>query len=186
MRTPLMSSALAVLLTASLAHAQATPPAGQSPAYRYVDDKGVIHWAQSYQMIPEAYASRATSPNFDDTTVFPAVPPYVKPARPSAVAISVSHQPRLESLHGRWVGEARRIVTAAWKGHGQDGPQPTITFFIVRDGRISMPEVERSSGDLAYDMRALELLITLGRLQPLPPDFTGARLRVQLAFAHVR
>src|SRR5204862_521800 len=151
MRT-LMTSALAVALSASLAHAQATPNATQSPAYRYVDDKGVIHWAQSFHMIPEAYASRATSPSFNDTAVFPPAP-YRKPAAPSGLTLTVQHQPRLESVHGWWVGEARRILTAAWKGHGQEGPQPTVTFTILRDGRISIPDVERSSGDLIYDMK---------------------------------
>lgn len=186
MRTS-MSSALAVILSASLAHAQAPPPpAAQQPAYRYVDDRGVIHWAQSLHLVPEAYLSRATSPNLRDTSVFPAAPAYVKPTTPSAVALTVQDQPGLESVHGRWASEARRIVTAAWKGRGQDGPQPTLTFVIVRDGRLGIPAVERSSGDLAYDMKARDLLITLRRLPPLPPDFTGTQLRVQLSFAHVR
>jgi hypothetical protein len=184
MRT-LTSSALAVLLTASLAHAQA-PPAAPTPAYRWIDNKGVIHWAQSPHMIPEAYATRAITPDFRDATVFPAVPPYVKPAAASALALTVRDQRPLPSVHGWWTGEARRILTAAWKGRGQDGPQPTVTFSILRDGRISIPDVERSSGDLAYDLRARDLLIALRRLPPLPPDFTGMQLHATLAFANVR
>lgn len=184
MRT-LMSGALAVLLTSSLAHAQAAP-AAQSPAYRWVDDKGVINWAQSPHMVPEAYVSRAITPDFRDTTVFPTARPYVKPASASALALTVRDQPRLPSVHGWWTGEARRILTAAWKGRGQDGPQPTVTFSILRDGRISIPDVERSSGDLGYDMRARDLLISLRRLPPLPPDFKGPQLHVTLAFANVR
>jgi len=185
MRT-LTTAALAVLVSVSFAHAQATPPASQSPAYRYVDDKGVIHWAQSFHMIPEAYATRATSPNFGDTTVFPPARPYVKPAAAAGLALTVQDQPRLESVHGWWAGEARRILTAAWKGRGQEGPQPTVTFSILRDGRISIPDVERSSGDLLYDMKAREALISLRRLPPLPPDFTRPQLHVKLAFANVK
>ena len=177
-------STLAVLLAASLAHAQATPQA-QSPAYRYVDDKGVIHWAQSIHMVPPAYAERATTPDFRDASVFPAVAPYSKPAA-RALALTVQQQPRLESVHGWWAREAQRILNAAWKGRGQEGPQPTITFSILRDGRISIPDIERSSGDLLYDMKARELLISLRKLPPLPPDFKGPQLHVKLAFAYVK
>jgi TonB family protein len=183
MRTTI--GALAALLIAATAHAQA-PPAAPSNAYRYVDEHGVIHWAQSLNLVPPAYASKAVTPDLRDESIFPSPKPYVKPRTPSMLAVTVDHKPRLESLHGWWAGEARRILTAAWKGRGQDGGQPVISFYVVRDGRLSFPDIERSSGDVAYDLKAKDTILNLRRLPPLPPDFTGTRLRVQLGFALVR
>ena len=184
MKTPTLGT-LALLLTASLAHAQA-PPVAPSTAYRYVDDQGGIHWVKSIDQVPEAYVPRAISPDFRDATVFPAAPPYVRPLPVKVLLLTVKDQTKVESLHGRWASEVRRILTEAWRGRGQDGPQPTLAFSIVRDGRMSIPDVERSSGDLAYDLKARDLLITLRRLPPLPPEYTGVQLHVQLAFANVR
>jgi hypothetical protein len=183
MRIPI--GVLAGLLIAATAHAQA-PAAAPSTAYRYVDERGVIHWAQSLNLVPPAYASKAITPDFRDESIFPSPKPYVKPPTPSVLALTVEHQPRLQSLHGWWTNETRRIVTAAWKGHGQDGQQPLITFYVVRDGRISVPDVERSSGDIAYDLKARDLIIALRRMPSLPPDFPGTRLRVQIRFALVK
>jgi len=183
MRIPI--GALAVLLIAAAAHAQ-TSPAGPSNAYRYVDERGVIHWAQSLQLVPPAYVARAVTPDFRDDSIFPTPKPYVKPVTRSALMLTLGHQPRLESLHGWWAGEARRILSAAWKGHGQEGRQPVVTFYVVRDGRISIPEVEHSSGDAVYDFKARETIISLRKLPPLPPDFPATRLRVQLGFALVK
>src|SRR5258708_6874368 len=154
------AGALALLLSSSsLAHAQAPPSAASG--YRWVDDKGVIHWTQSIHLVPEKYAARAITPDFRDASVFPAVPPYVKSRTPSGMVVTVQHEPRLQSLHGWWAGEAARIIEASWKGRGQYGPQPTLTFFVLRDGRVNVPDVERSSGDLAYDLRARDALLAL-------------------------
>lgn len=176
---------LVSLLGASLAYAQA-PPTTQSPAYRYVDEHGVIHWAQSIHVIPERYASKAVTPDFRDPSLFPTPGPYVKPATPSALVVTLPHETRLKPAHARYVNEVRRIVTAAWKGRGQDGPQPALSFYIARDGRVSIPDVERSSGSFAYDLKARDTIMSLRRLPPLPPDIAGAQLRVQLKFAFVK
>jgi TonB C terminal len=183
----LLSATLAVALAASIVEAQAPPaPQGQGPAFRYVDDKGNIHWTQSMHLVPEAYVSRATAPSLQDPTIFPAVGPYVKRSGPTALTFTFQNQPQLASLHGWWAGQAARVVATAWKGRSHDGPQPTLAFYILRDGRLSIPEIEKSSGDFAYDLKARDALISVRRLPPLPPDFPGARVRVQLAFAHLR
>ena len=177
-------SALAVLLGASLAHAQA--PAAPQTAYRWVDERGVVHWAQSIHLVPEKYAGRAVTPDFRDTAVFPQVGPYVKPLTPPVIALTIQHHPPLDSLSGWWSRETRRIVSAAWKGRGQEGPQPVLSMYVTRNGELSIPEVERSSGDFVYDLKARETVSRLRRLPPLPPDFPGARLRVLIAFGLVK
>ena len=183
MRT-LTLGALAVLLSSSLAHAQAMP--SPQTAYRWVDERGVVHWAQSIHLVPEKYAGRAVTPDFRDTSLFPQPGPYVKVPTPPMVALTIQHHPPLESLTGWWARETRRIVSAAWKGRGQEGPQPVLSVYVTRSGEVSVPEVERSSGDFVYDLRARETVARLQRLPPLPPDFPGARLRVLIAFGLVK
>ena len=179
MRT-LTGATLALLLSASASYAQVP-----NTAYRYVDEQGVIHWAQSLHLVPPAYASKAATPNFTDP-IFPTPLPYVKPATATALALTVDHQPRLESLHGRYAADIRRLITAAWRGRGQEGPQPELAFYVERDGRLSLPEVEHSSGDVTYDFRARDTIINLRRLPPLPKDFSKGRLLVRVRFALVR
>lgn len=180
MRTLTGATTLALLLSASASYAQMP-----NTAYRYVDEQGVIHWAQSLHLVPPAYASKAATPNFTDP-IFPTPPPYVKPATVTALALTVDHQPRLESVHGRYAAEIRRLITAAWRGRGQDGPQPVLAFYIDRYGRLGLPEVERTSGDVVYDFKARDTILNLGRLPPLPKDFPGGRLLVHVHFALVR
>ena len=183
MRT-LLTGALAVLLGASLVEAQA-PPAPNT-AYRYVDERGGIHWAQSIHQVPTAYAEQATVPDFRDASLFPSPKPYVKPKALSTIAVTLPNQAYLASLHGSWASEVHRRVIEAWKGRGQEGLQPTLAFYVLRNGQMSVPEVERSSGDLVYDLKAREAVIALRRMPPLPVDFSGARLHVQLVFANVK
>ena len=182
MRT--LIGALAVLLGTSLAHAQA--PTGQNSAYRYVDERGVIHWAQSIHLVPERYAAKAVTPDFRDTSIFPTPAPYVKPATPTTLVVTLPHESHLKPAHQRYLNEVRRILTAAWRGRGWDSAhQPSVSFSIARDGRLTMPEIERSSGSAAYALRARDTIMSLRRLPP-PPDVAGPPLRVHVRFAFVK
>jgi hypothetical protein len=178
-----LGALLAFLLGTSVCHAQASI---QNPAYRYVDERGVIHWAQSLHLVPPAYASRAITPTLGDPRIFPTPRPYTRPPTPTVVSVTIDHHPRLASLHGRYADEVSRLVGAAWKGRGHDGAQPAVAIYVGRDGRFGIPDIERSSGDFAYDLQARDTLIGLRRLPPLPADFTGSRLLLHVGFAHVR
>ena len=184
MRT-LLGVLLAVLASVSVSHAQQPPAMGSSQAYRYVDERGVIHWAQSIHLVPPAYVSKAVTPAFNDP-MFPTPGPYVRPPTPTVLAVTIDHQPFQASVHERYAEEIRRRVTAAWKGRGQQGPQPRLTFYVARDGRLSIPDIDRSSGDIKYDFTAREVLVSIRQLPPLPTDFIGGRLLVRLVFADVR
>jgi TonB family protein len=180
MRT--LIGALAVLLVTSFAHAQAP----SSPAYRYVDERGVIHWAQSIHLVPERYAAKAVMPDFRDASIFPTPGAYVKPATPTRIVVTLPHESQPKPSHQRYLNEVRRILTAAWRGRGWDnGEQPWVSFYVVRDGRLTMPEIERSSGNVAYDLRARDTIMSLRRLPP-PPDVAGGPMRVQVRFAFVK
>ena len=58
----------------------------------------------------------------------------------------------------------------------------TVMFVIERDGMVKDVKVEKKSGDAAYDASCERALLVLDRLPPLPPEFTGPRLKLHLEF----
>lgn len=58
----------------------------------------------------------------------------------------------------------------------------TIMFVIERDGTVRDVKIEKKSGDGAYDASCERALLVLDRLPPLPPEFTGPRLKLHLEF----
>jgi len=58
----------------------------------------------------------------------------------------------------------------------------TVVFVIERDGTVHDVKLEKKSGDAAYDASCERALLVLDRLPPLPPEFTGPRLRLHLEF----
>lgn len=59
---------------------------------------------------------------------------------------------------------------------------PVVRFHIERDGTVSEPEIEVSSGLPFVDRAALRAVIASSPLPPLPPDYTGDRIGVHLIF----
>jgi hypothetical protein len=58
----------------------------------------------------------------------------------------------------------------------------TVMFVIERDGTVKEVKLEKKSGDGAYDASCERALLVLDRLPPLPPEFTGPRLKLHLEF----
>jgi TonB family protein len=58
----------------------------------------------------------------------------------------------------------------------------TVMFIIERDGTVRDVKVEKKSGDASYDASCERALLVLDRLPPLPPEFTGPRLKLHLEF----
>jgi len=58
----------------------------------------------------------------------------------------------------------------------------TVVFVIERDGTVTGVQVEKKSGDAAYDASCERALLVLDKLPPLPPEFTGPRLKLHLEF----
>lgn len=70
-----------------------------------------------------------------------------------------------------YVGQARRLTA-------------TVGFVIERDGRIVETKLEKPSGDRDYDESCVRAMLVTDRLPPLPPEFSGPRLRLHLEFEH--
>jgi len=58
----------------------------------------------------------------------------------------------------------------------------TVIFVIERDGTVRDVRIEKKSGDATYDASCERALLVLDRLPPLPPEFTGPRLKLHLEF----
>jgi TonB family protein len=58
----------------------------------------------------------------------------------------------------------------------------TVMFVIERDGTVRDVKIEKKSGDGTYDASCERALLVLDRLPPLPPEFTGPRLKLHLEF----
>ncbi len=58
----------------------------------------------------------------------------------------------------------------------------TVMFVIERDGSVKDVKVEKKSGDAAYDASCERALLVTDKLPPLPPEFTGPRLKLHLEF----
>ena len=58
----------------------------------------------------------------------------------------------------------------------------TVVFDIERDGTVKDVKVEKKSGAAAYDASCERALLVTDKLPPLPPEFTGPRLKLHLEF----
>jgi TonB family protein len=58
----------------------------------------------------------------------------------------------------------------------------TVIFVIERDGTVHDVKLEKKSGDGAYDASCERALLVTDKLPPLPPEFTGPRLKLHLEF----
>ena len=79
----------------------------------------------------------------------------------------------------------RMLVTIGmnWFKPAESVPiSPMIRFRIERDGTISDPQVERSSGLPYVDRAALRAVMASSPLGPLPQEFSGRYLGVHLIF----
>jgi TonB family protein len=77
----------------------------------------------------------------------------------------------------------QRKVNERWSppARGAEG-RAVVVFEIGRDGAISRPEVENSSGDVLYDQAALRAITDANPFPPLPAEFKQPVLKIHLGF----
>ena len=68
------------------------------------------------------------------------------------------------------------------KGLVVSHPSVTVRFEILRNGRISSPEIARSSGQSFFDLSAMRAVQEADPFPPLPDGFDGDRLTVNFIF----
>jgi TonB family protein len=79
-----------------------------------------------------------------------------------------------------------QLINRNWDSKQQVRGQTVMRFTIERDGRISSLEVQRSSGYFALDQTAQRALVLTRQFPPLPPQYTGEQLTIELVFNFVR
>lgn len=75
------------------------------------------------------------------------------------------------------------LIRKNWDARQRVTGEATVKFTILRDGRITDAQLERSSGFLALDLAALRA-VNLTRLPPLPAAFPEPHLVVHLNFQY--
>ncbi len=60
----------------------------------------------------------------------------------------------------------------------------TVYFRILKNGEIENTKVEKRSGSLNYDQRALRTILVSAPFPELPQDFSGDHLGVHFEFVH--
>jgi protein TonB len=74
------------------------------------------------------------------------------------------------------------IGTNWFKPNQSAGASPTVYFRIERDGSITDPVIEKSSGLPFVDRAALRAVLASSPLPPLPSEYRGTHLGVHLRF----
>ncbi len=58
-----------------------------------------------------------------------------------------------------------------------------VVFTILRDGTVSPPTIEQSSGDVFYDQAALRAVMRANPFPPLPPGYPDDRMKIYFSFS---
>jgi protein TonB len=93
---------------------------------------------------------------------------------------------RLDQADFQYAYYIERMIIAVgtnWFKPAQVVPvEPVVRFQVERDGTVTDPEIEVSSGLPFVDRAALRAVMAASPLPPLPPEYTGSRLGVHLIF----
>jgi TonB family protein len=78
------------------------------------------------------------------------------------------------------------LIRRSWNPTAEVSGQTIIKFTIQRDGRITEPALEKSSGYTALDLNAQRAVTITRQLPPLPAAFSNPTLTVHLNFQYQR
>jgi TonB family protein len=82
-----------------------------------------------------------------------------------------------------YIKELALIISKNWYKPAESVPRsPVVHFRIERDGTITQPRIVTSSGLTFMDRAALRAVIASSPLPPLPAEYGGARLGIQVVF----
>jgi TonB family protein len=89
--------------------------------------------------------------------------------------------------YGWYVASVRNRISGNWllstiSPNILTAPRLYMTFTILRDGTVTDVEISQSSGIPEVDRSALRAVLASNPLPPLPPDYAGNRVKVNLYF----
>lgn len=91
----------------------------------------------------------------------------------------------LERLYPRYYQNIILQIDRCFRWTGADNLEAQIYFVIDHDGTVSDERVERGSGNIRFDLQAIEAVVDCagrGRFGPLPEDLPYDRLPVMFTF----
>jgi TonB family protein len=77
-------------------------------------------------------------------------------------------------------------IRSTWDQYASSPALVVVRFTIERDGTITAPAVEKSSGNQALDFAAQRAVVVAKQLPPLPAQFPNRTLTVHLNFDYQR
>ncbi|SPE23872.1 Cell division and transport-associated protein TolA [Acidobacteriia bacterium SbA2] len=89
--------------------------------------------------------------------------------------------------YGYYVASVRSRISGNWllstvSPNIVSAPRLYMTFTILRDGNVTDVEITQSSGIPEVDRSALRAVLASNPLPPLPPDYSGNKVKVNLYF----
>jgi protein TonB len=89
--------------------------------------------------------------------------------------------------YGYYVASVRSRISGNWllstiSPNIVSAPRLYMTFTILRDGSVTDVEITQSSNNPEVDRSALRAVLASNPLPPLPPDYAGNKVKVNLYF----
>lgn len=182
---------VALIDAASVAPAAAAPVQAAPEAVPASEDKGVrIEKPVREQDKPKPQASEAP------TAAKPSAPTPPAPAAPSQIVLPYASvgggmrgQVAVDESNfefAYYLQQVRSLIARNWTpGTGVPaGTRAEVYFRVARDGSLTEPRVERSSGNPVFDQTAARAVILTGHLPPLPLGYSGSDLGVHFGFEY--
>lgn len=85
-----------------------------------------------------------------------------------------------------YIAEMTAAIQRVWQPNQGATGQNVVEFTIDRSGALSNIKVLTPSGNPNLDLASIRAMTILGRLPPLPDQYTGQRLIIALTFGYTR
>ena len=85
-----------------------------------------------------------------------------------------------------YIAEMTAAIQRVWQPNQGASGQNVVEFTIDRSGALSNIKVLTPSGNPNLDLASMRAMTILGRLPPLPDQYTGQRLIIALTFGYTR
>lgn len=85
-----------------------------------------------------------------------------------------------------YLQQVRSLIARNWTppAGAAQGAQVVVYFRVTRDGTLTAPRVETSSGNAWFDQAATRAVVLVGHLPPLPLGYAGADLGIHFGFEY--
>jgi TonB family protein len=85
-----------------------------------------------------------------------------------------------------YLQQVRVLIARNWTPQPglPEGTRAEVYFRVGRDGTITMPVIETSSGNEFFDEGAVRAVVVTGHMPPLPLGWSGSSLGIHFGFEY--